>query len=63
VSGQLDVPAALPPGKEPLEHQMGGWVDRRAGLDDMEKSSPYTVAIPTELPRLTKKGKTYDIGF
>jgi hypothetical protein len=30
VSGQLHVLAALPPG-------IGGWVDHRAGLDDMEK--------------------------
>jgi hypothetical protein len=37
VSGQLHAPAALPPGKSPGNHFIGGWVDPRAGLDDMEK--------------------------
>jgi hypothetical protein len=37
VSGQLHAPAALPPGKSPGTHFIGGWVDPRAGLDDMEK--------------------------
>jgi hypothetical protein len=38
VSGQLHAPAALPPGKEPPgAHWIGGWVDLRAGLDDLEK--------------------------
>jgi hypothetical protein len=35
VSGQLHAPAALPPGKKPPLPT--GWVDFRAGLDDMEK--------------------------
>jgi hypothetical protein len=34
----LHAPAALPPGKEPpATHWIGGWVDPRAGLDDLEK--------------------------
>jgi hypothetical protein len=37
VSGQLHVPAVLPPGKSPGTHFIGGCVDPRAGLDDMEK--------------------------
>jgi hypothetical protein len=41
VSGQLHVPAALPRGKSPPPppdiHWIGSWVDRRAGLDDVEK--------------------------
>jgi hypothetical protein len=39
MSGQLHAPAALPPGKEPppRTHWIGGWVDPRAGLDDVEK--------------------------
>jgi hypothetical protein len=37
VRGQLHAPAALPPGKSPGTHFIGGWVDPRAGLDDMEK--------------------------
>jgi hypothetical protein len=63
VSGQLHAPADLPPGKS--THWIGGWVDHRAGLDDVEKvsdptetrlptprsSSPWPVAIPTALPR------------
>ena len=30
-------PAALPLGKNPGTHWMGGWVDPRTGLDIMEK--------------------------
>jgi hypothetical protein len=38
VSGQLNAPAALPPGKEPLgTHLIGGWVGPRAVLDAVEK--------------------------
>ena len=33
VSGQLHAPAALPPGKRPGTHCIGGWVGPRAGLD------------------------------
>jgi hypothetical protein len=37
VSGQLQVPAALPPGKIAHgTHWTGGRVDPRAGLEDME---------------------------
>jgi hypothetical protein len=65
VSGQLHVPAALPPGKRPGTHCIGGWVGPRAGLGGCEKYrphrdsipglfSPYRVAIPTTLSRPTK---------
>jgi hypothetical protein len=37
MSGQLHAPAALPPGKNPGTHCIGGWVDSRAGLDDLKK--------------------------
>jgi hypothetical protein len=37
VSDQFHVPAILPPGKAVGTHWVGGWVDPRAGLDDMEK--------------------------
>jgi hypothetical protein len=37
VSGQLHDPAALPPERVPGTHFIGGWVDPRAGLDDMKK--------------------------
>jgi hypothetical protein len=32
VSGQLHDPAALPPGKRPGTHFIGGWVGPKAGL-------------------------------
>ena len=52
--------AALPTGERPGTHRIGGWVGSRAGLDGCGKfrpyrdsipglSSPYLVAIPTEL--------------
>jgi hypothetical protein len=38
MSSQLNATAALPPGeKGPRTHWIGGWVDPRAGLDDVEK--------------------------
>jgi hypothetical protein len=37
VSGQLHTPAALPPGKEPDTHRIGGWVGPRAILDAVVK--------------------------
>jgi len=37
VSGQLHAPAALPPGKEPVTHWIGGWVGPRAVLDAVVK--------------------------
>jgi hypothetical protein len=39
MSGQLHAPAALPPGT----HWIGGWVDPRAGLDDVEKRNHLTL--------------------
>jgi hypothetical protein len=43
VGGQLHVPAALPPGKRPGTHCIGGWVGPRAGLDGCGKSRPHQV--------------------
>jgi hypothetical protein len=44
VSGQLHAPAALPPAEEPSgTHWIGGWVDLRAGLDDVVKSKFLTL--------------------
>jgi hypothetical protein len=37
MSGQLHAPAALSPGNSPGTHCIGGGVDPRAGLDNMEK--------------------------
>jgi hypothetical protein len=35
VSGQLHAPATLPPRKETRSLYIGGWVNPRAGLDDV----------------------------
>jgi hypothetical protein len=44
VSGQLHVPAVLPPGKEPPgTHWTGDGVDPRASLDDMEERKFLTL--------------------
>jgi len=38
VSGQLQAPAALPPGKEPyVPVGLGGWVGTRSSLDAVAK--------------------------
>jgi hypothetical protein len=37
VNGQLHASVALPQERAPGTHLIGGWVDPRAGLDDMEK--------------------------
>jgi len=60
VSGQQHAPAALYPRERPGTHCTKGWVGPRAGLDGRKISSPtgfdhgpcspYSVAIPTELP-------------
>jgi hypothetical protein len=44
VSGLLNAPAALPPGKTPGFHWIGGWVDPGAGLDDVERRKILPVA-------------------
>ena len=62
VGGQCHALVALSPGKRPGTHCVGCWVDPRAGMDGCEKSrlhrdsipgpsSPYRVALPTELSR------------
>jgi hypothetical protein len=43
VSGQLHAPAALRRGKSC--RCIGGWVDPRAGLDDMEKLNAFTMEV------------------
>jgi hypothetical protein len=37
--------AALPPGKRPSTHCIGGWVGPRAGLDGCVKSRPHRDSI------------------
>jgi hypothetical protein len=44
--GQRHAPAALPPGKRPVVHCIGGWVGHRAGLDGCGKSRPHQDSIP-----------------
>ena len=41
VGGQTHAPAALPLGKRPGTHCIGGWVGPRARLNGCEKSRPY----------------------
>jgi hypothetical protein len=49
ISGQYNVPAALPPGKYPFTHWTGGWVSTIAGLDTLDKTfSP----VPEFLARI-----------
>jgi len=40
VGDQCHAPAALPPGKRPGSHRIGGWVSPRSCLDRCEKSRP-----------------------
>jgi hypothetical protein len=40
VDGQLHAQAALPPGKRPVTHCIGGWMGPRASLEGCEKSRP-----------------------
>jgi len=46
VGGQGYAPAALPPGKKPGTHCIGGWVGPGAGMYKCEKSRIYQVSIP-----------------
>jgi len=46
VGGQRHDLAALPPGKRPSTHCIGGWVGPRAGLDGCGKSRPSRNSIP-----------------
>jgi hypothetical protein len=41
VSGQLHFPTALPTGKSPCTHWIGGWVSPRVDVDDMERESSW----------------------
>jgi hypothetical protein len=44
VSCQIHAPTALTPGKSPPgTHWIGGWVDLRDGLDDLEKRKFLTL--------------------
>jgi hypothetical protein len=45
VGFQLHAPAALPLGKRPGTHFIGGWVGPRAGQDGCRKSRPLPTGI------------------
>ena len=46
VGGQIHAPAALPPGRRPGTHCIGGWVGPRAGLDGCETLAPIRIRSP-----------------
>ena len=48
VGGQRQFPAALPPGRRPYTHCIGGWLGHRAGQDGCGKC--------LDVQRDTKKG-------
>jgi len=43
---QRHAPTALPPGKRPGTHCVGGWVGLRVRLDGCGKSRPHRDSIP-----------------
>jgi hypothetical protein len=49
VSGQLHAQAALPTGKEPVSHWIGGWVGCRAVLDVVMKSSKPLLGLESPI--------------
>jgi hypothetical protein len=64
VGSQLHAPAALPPGKRPGNHCIGGWVGPWTGLDGCEKSRPHRDSIPDRPARLmNQKGPYWTVIF
>jgi hypothetical protein len=65
MSGKLHAPAALPRGKGPGAHWIGGLVDPRAGLDDLEKRKFLT--LPglelRSLGRPARSQSLYQLGY
>jgi hypothetical protein len=60
VSGQLHAPAALPPGKTPGTHWIGGWVGHRVGLDDVEMRK-FLILPGLELRSLARPGSSQSL--
>jgi hypothetical protein len=46
VGGQLHAPVALPPGKRPGTHCIGGWFGPRAGLTAAKNLAPTRILSP-----------------
>ena len=46
VDGKRHAPAAIPPGRRPGTHCIGGWVGPRAGLDGCGKFRPHRDSTP-----------------
>jgi hypothetical protein len=65
MSGWLHAPAALPPGRACGTHWIGGWVDPRAGLDDMEKFKFLTLPglEPRHLSRPARSQSLYRLRY
>jgi hypothetical protein len=60
VSGQLHAPAALSLESAPGTNWIGGWVDPRAGLDDVEKWKFLTV-LGLELRPLGRPARSHSL--
>jgi len=61
VSGKRHTPAALPPGKSPGTHFIGGWMYPRACLDGCGKSRPHQNSIPGPSSPVASRYTDYDI--
>jgi len=61
VGGQPHAPAALPPGRRPGTHCIGGWMGPRAGLDGRGKSRPPSVFDPRTV-QPGAKTFSFDVG-
>jgi hypothetical protein len=59
VSGQLHVPAALPPGKNAGIHSIGGWMGPRAGLDSFGEAKNLLPLPGFELRTVQAVGSRY----
>jgi hypothetical protein len=61
VGGQLHAPAALPPGKRPGTHFIGGWVSPRGRSGWLQKISPPPEFDPRTLQPVARGYTDYAI--
>ena len=61
VGGQLHAPAALPPGKRPGTHFIGGWVGPRTGVDGCGKSRPPPGFDPRTIQPVASRHMLVDV--